>query len=120
MFILCNHSLSSPLFQQSFALRICLICTTILLQSTKAVVKVQKALRMARGVMAGGGTRGHGPPTSSKSFDSRKFSASSENVRTCAVSIDKSLEFYRKIIEIRSPTLQVPHSGATTPLRMAP
>ena len=49
-----------------------------------------------------------------------KFNASSENARTFAVSIDKGFEFYRKIIELRSPTLQVPRSGATTPLRMAP
>ena len=67
-----------------------------------------------------GGTGGHGPPISSKSSDFRKFNALSENVRTFAASIDKSFEFYRKIIEIRSPTLQVPRSGATTPLRMAP
>ena len=119
MLILCNHSLSSPLFQQSFALSICLISTKILLQSTKAVVKVQNALRMARGVVAGG-TGGHGLPISSKSSDFRKFNALSENFRTFAVSIDKSFEFYQKIIELRSPTLQVPRSGATTPLRMAP
>ena len=59
------------------------------------------------------GTGGHGLPISSKSSDFRKFTALSENVRTFAVSIDKSFEFYRRIIELRSPTLQVPRSGAT-------
>ena len=67
-----------------------------------------------------GGTGGHGPPISSKSSDFRKFNASSENVLNFAVSIEKCFEFYRKIIELRSRTLQVPRSSATTPLRMAP
>ena len=66
------------------------------------------------------GQGSHGPPISSKLSDFRKFNASSENARTFAVSIDKGFEFYRKVIELRSPTLEVPRSGATTPLRMAP
>ena len=66
------------------------------------------------------GKGGHGPPISWKLSDFRKFNASSENARTFAVSIDKVFEFYREIIELRSPTLQVSRSGTTTPLRMAP
>ena len=68
----------------------------------------------------GWGTGGHGPPLSSKWSDFWKFNALSENVWTFAVSIDKGFEYYRKIIELRSPTLQEPRNVATTPLRIAP
>ena len=67
-----------------------------------------------------GETGSHGPLISSKLSDFRKFNASSENVLTFAGSIEKGFEFYRKVIELPSPTLEVPCSGATTPLRMAP
>ena len=65
MLIHCNHSFSLPLFQQSFALS-----AKILLQSSKAVVKVRKASRMARGVVAGG----TGGPCPSNFFEIVGFS----------------------------------------------
>jgi len=37
-----------------------------------------------------------------------KFNASSENFRTFPVSKGKRFEFYRKIIDLAHPTLQVP------------
>ena len=74
---------------------------------------------MARGVVAGETGR-HGLPISSKLSDFWKFNASSENVLTFACSIERGFEFFRKVIELRSSTLEVPRSGATTPLRMAP
>ena len=56
----------------------------------------------------GRGTGGYGPPISSKPSDFRKINALLENFQTFAVSIDKSFEFYRKLIELVSPILKVP------------
>ena len=62
---------------------------------------------VSNGVMAGG-QRGDGL----QCFRNRRifgnFNASSENFLTSAVGKDKSLKYYRKIIELGPPTLQVP------------
>ena len=58
--------------------------------------------------MAGGGAVCRCPSISSKSSDFWTSNASLEILHTFAVSIDKGFEFYRKISELGSPTLQVP------------
>ena len=71
-------------------------------------VEYQSAVQYTFTGAVAGGQGGHGP----QFFRNRRifgnFNASSENVRTFAVGKGRGFEFYRKIIELGPPTLQVP------------
>ena len=56
----------------------------------------------------GGGQEGPWPPIFRKRRILGNFDGLSANFRTYAVDKDRGLEFYRKIIELGPPTLQVP------------